>query len=112
MASILIMPKTLDKLYEEYGFRDSKEVYTNGSELIQMYRVKQWFELNRYDEAIEKQIPKKPRKAETIYGVDGCGETTNKLVLYTCPVCDEPIHVGRGCSNNDCLQRIDWSEEE
>lgn len=63
-------------------------------------------------EAIEKQIPKKPRKTETVYGVDGCGEVTNKLVLYTCPVCDEPIHVGRGCSNNDCLQRIDWSDED
>lgn len=63
-------------------------------------------------EAMEKQIPKKPRKTETIYGVDGCGETTNKLVLYTCPICDEPIHVGRGCSNNECRQAIDWSDED
>lgn len=62
--------------------------------------------------AIDKQTTKKPRKTETIYGVDGCGEVTNKLVLYTCPVCDEPIHVGRGCSNNECLQKIDWSDEE
>lgn len=60
-------------------------------------------------ETIDKQIPKRPRKIETIYGIDGCGEITNKLVLYTCPVCDEPIHVGRGCSNNECLQKIDWS---
>lgn len=62
-------------------------------------------------EALEKHIPKTPRKTETVYGVDGCGEVTNKLVLYTCPICDEPIQVGRGCSNNDCLQRIDWSDE-
>lgn len=63
-------------------------------------------------EAIEKQMPKKPQKTETVYGVDGCGEATNKLVLYTCPVCDEPIHVGRACSNNDCRQAIDWSPEK
>lgn len=62
--------------------------------------------------ALVKQIPKTPRKTETVYGVDGCGEVTNKLVLYTCPVCDEPIHVGRGCSNNKCRQAIDWSDED
>lgn len=62
-------------------------------------------------ECINKQIYKKPRKTETIYGVDGCGEVTNKLILYTCPACDEPIHVGRGCSNNECRQAIDWGKD-
>lgn len=37
-------PKTFDEFADFYGFKDSKEVYTNGSELIPVFRVKQWLE--------------------------------------------------------------------
>ena len=39
-------PETFEKFAEEYGFKDDKEVYTNGSDLIPIFRVKQWFEHN------------------------------------------------------------------
>lgn len=71
-----------------------------------------WEAKEMLGQLVERHTPKKPKKTETVYGVDGCGETTNKLILFTCPVCDEPIHVGRGCSNNDCRQAIDWSPEK
>ena len=35
-------PETFEQFAREYGFKDSKEVYTNGSDLIQVFRVKQW----------------------------------------------------------------------
>lgn len=105
---------TYEQLYEYYSTLRDKRVLT----------AKLCCEEARFDaearvemvdmilDAIDKQIAVKPRKTETIYGVDGCGEVTNKLVLYTCPICDEPIHVGRGCSNNNCRQTIDWSPEK
>jgi len=35
-------PETFEQFAKEYGFKDDKEVYTNGSDLIQIFRVKQW----------------------------------------------------------------------
>lgn len=40
----MIFPKTLDEFIKEYSFIDEKEIYTNGSELIQVFRIKQWEE--------------------------------------------------------------------
>ncbi len=37
-------PSTFDEFAKDYGFKDKNEVYTNGSELIPVFRVKQWLE--------------------------------------------------------------------
>lgn len=37
-------PNTFDEFVKSYGFKDNKEVYTNGSELIPVFRVKQWLD--------------------------------------------------------------------
>lgn len=37
-------PSTFDEFAEDYGFKDKDEIYTNGSELIPVFRVKQWLE--------------------------------------------------------------------
>ena len=37
-------PSTFDEFAKDYGFKDEDEVYTNGSELIPVFRVKQWLE--------------------------------------------------------------------
>lgn len=37
-------PDTFDEFAKDYGFKDKDEVYTNGSELIPVFRVKQWLE--------------------------------------------------------------------
>ena len=37
-------PETFEEFAKEYGFKDNKEVYTNGSDLIPIFRVKQWLE--------------------------------------------------------------------
>ena len=55
MSDTLNMPKDFGKLCEQYAFHDIKEIYTNGSELIQTYRVEQWIEKNGIKEAMEKQ---------------------------------------------------------
>jgi hypothetical protein len=41
---VMQFPRTLDEFIKEYSFTDNKEVYTNGSELIQVFRIKQWEE--------------------------------------------------------------------
>lgn len=52
---------------------------------------------------IEKQIREKPLR---YIDLDRVGYSA------WCPVCEGPVERGKGCSNNDCRQAIDWSEEE
>lgn len=37
-------PDTLDEFIKQYSFIDEEQIYTNGSELIHTFRVKQWEE--------------------------------------------------------------------
>ncbi len=41
MGEMMSFPKTFKKFIEYYQFIDKKEIYTNGSELIQSFRVMQ-----------------------------------------------------------------------
>lgn len=44
MSDCMEFPKTFDEFVDDYGFKDSKEVYSNGIDLIPVFRVKQWLE--------------------------------------------------------------------
>ena len=48
--------------------------------------------------ALEKQIPKKPK-------------TDDRYVMYICPCCNDFIKVNHNYCTN-CGQAIDWSDEE
>lgn len=60
MDSMMEFPKTPLEFVESYKFKDSDEIYTNGSELIQVFRVKQMLE-HYYEPLKEKATPKNPR---------------------------------------------------
>ena len=61
-------PETFEEFAKEYGFKDDKEVYTNGSDLIQIFRVKQWLEHDN-----------KLRRIETDTAYE-CGKHANKWI--------------------------------
>ena len=42
MGDIMTFPETFDEFAELYKIIDKEEVYTNGIELIPIFRVKQW----------------------------------------------------------------------
>ena len=49
-------PNTFDEFVESYGFKDNEEVYTNGSELIPVFRVKQWLDhIEPCEDAVSRQ---------------------------------------------------------
>ena len=55
MSEQMEFPETFEKFAKEYGFKDDKEVYTNGSDLISIFRVKQWLEhINKPTQMIDK----------------------------------------------------------
>lgn len=43
-GDIMTFPKTIDEFMERYKITDTEHVYTNGAELIPIFRMKQWFE--------------------------------------------------------------------
>lgn len=61
-------PETFEKFAKEYGFKDDKEVYTNGLDLIPIFRVKQWLEHDNKLRTIE---------TDTAYE---CGKYANKWI--------------------------------
>lgn len=44
MSECMQFPDTWEEFEQAYGFEDKKEIYTNGSRLIQSFRVKQWLD--------------------------------------------------------------------
>jgi len=44
MADKMTFPKTIQEFIKSHSFKDSDEVYTNGSQLIQVFRVEQALE--------------------------------------------------------------------
>lgn len=95
MSEQMEFPETFERFAEEYGFKDKKEVYTNCSDLIQVYRVKQWIEhdknktLNKIRAEIEdKRINKESEVKEVVVSnertMSACKdvfESVNKLRL-------------------------------
>ena len=50
-------PKSWEEFLEYYSFLDSKEVYTNGSKLIPVFRVEQMVE-NYWEKEVKQANPK------------------------------------------------------
>ena len=44
MAEMMTFPDTAEEFMEQYKIVDSDHVYTNGTELVPIFRMKQWFE--------------------------------------------------------------------
>lgn len=53
-------PKTFEEFIKQYSFFDKQQIYTNGSELIQVFRIKQW------EEHKEKENQKLKERLERI----------------------------------------------
>ena len=42
MCDCMIFPDTVEEFIERYKVKDDKEIYTNGVDLIPVFRIKQW----------------------------------------------------------------------
>ena len=54
MGEQMMFPNTIEEFIDDYKFIDKEKVYTNGSELIQVYRIKQC--LDYYNDKKDKEI--------------------------------------------------------
>ena len=73
MVDKMEFPNTMEEFIESFSFKDSEEVYTNGVELIPVFRVEQGFE------HYAKQIRAK--------AIDEFAEKCiTELIQYDCPL--------------------------
>ena len=60
MSEEMKFPDTLDEFIKQYSFIDEEQIYTNGSELIQTFRIKQWEEHKKQEnQSLKKQLEEK-----------------------------------------------------
>lgn len=76
MNNQMEFPETFEDFAKEYGFKDSEEIYTNGAELISVFRVKQWIE---HEMSVEQY---RQRMMQAFHNAD-CDELIAVCVLPT-----------------------------
>lgn len=75
MDNIMQFPETFKEFAKSYGFKDSKEIYTNGSELIPVFRVEQWLEHARAERTCRAiSCRDYPDWGSVAYTCSECGE--------------------------------------
>ena len=85
------------KNLDMFRFVDKEEIYTNGSDLIQVFRVEQIIEAMKLQELVDRATPKKLYYPE----------------LYpsaSCPICKSNLGDNKFC--RECGQAIDWNDYE
>ena len=61
-------PKTFEEFIKQYSFFDKQQIYTNGSELIQVFRIKQWEEhKEKENQELKKQLEEKQNPFKGIF---------------------------------------------
>lgn len=50
MGDMMAFPATVEEFMEQYKMTDTEHVYSNGTEYIPIYRMKQWFEHCRHQQ--------------------------------------------------------------
>lgn len=44
MADMMTFPDTVEEFMEQYKMVDTEHIYSNGTEFVPIFRMKQWFE--------------------------------------------------------------------
>lgn len=98
MCDAMNFPDTVDEFMETYKIVDSEQVYTNGAELVPIFRMRQWF-----DHVQPVQERKKGRWETADDGVIYCSccedfwdsslERIIKIRFEYCPYCGAHMEV-------------------
>ena len=49
MGDVMTFPASVEEFMEQYKITDTEHVYSNGTEFVPIYRMKQWFEHINYN---------------------------------------------------------------
>ena len=89
MSDMMTFPATVEEFMEQYKIVDDEKVYTNGSELIPIFRMMQWFEHVSATDTISRQAAIETFKdcAENGMSIDGIVDALEQLPLAQTEQC-------------------------
>lgn len=82
MADMMTFPDTVEEFMEEYKLVDTEQVYTNGTELIPIFRMKQWFEHEKAQLSKEGATSDLISRTETVERLRGVLDVTVPITDY------------------------------
>ena len=81
MGDMITFPTSVEEFMEQYKMTDTKHVYSNGTEYVPIYRMKQWFEHCRNQQLPSADVaPVRHGRWEKQSGLYSCSECG-----MTCP---------------------------
>ena len=102
MSDKMEFPKTMRKFIDNYSFKDSEEVYTNGAELVSVFRVEQ--ALEHYEKEIRnKALDDFEEKLKAEY--KPCEKTDEEIYKKVCIRIEEIAERLKAGGENDNLRR-------
>ena len=68
MGDMMTFPASVEKFMEQYKMTDTEHVYSNGTEYVPIYRMKQWFEhcRNQWSGGVEDRPGMVEKKGEPV----------------------------------------------
>ena len=102
MNTTMNFPNTFDEFAKDYGFKDKEGIYTNGSELITVFRVKQWLE------HISSVTPQEPILGKIRKSIKALGED---MRICQKSITDEKVLIGFNMAAALCNKHLAESEE-
>ena len=96
MGEMMTFPASVEEFMEQYKMTDTEHVYSNGTEYVPIYRMKQWFEHVNYNGGSDVRhgrwidaCPDIEPNPMFMYGIcSECGfEQGISKYLKWCPVC-------------------------
>ena len=101
MGEIMQFPETVEEFMQQYKITDTQQVYTNGTELVPIFRMKQWFEAHK-----QRWIPCSERLPDS-------DEVWGKYIVvyrYSCPSIWDDISENVSVTVADyCHEQKVWS---
>lgn len=86
-GEVMQFPDTVEEFMEKYKIVDTEQIYTNGMEMVPIFRMRQWFEHIGnvkpiiHGEWVDKKV------------------VSFVQVIATCSVCDKTVSVGWNTMN-------------
>ena len=89
MSEAMTFPDTVEEFMDSYKIVDTEQVYTNGTEMVSIYRMRQWFQ-HEPERKKGKWLPEN-RTMDAFWVCSVCGfpsEAHAANILYNfCPHC-------------------------
>ena len=104
MSDMMTFPASVDEFMEQYKMTDTEHVYSNGTEYVPIYRMKQWFEHCRHQQfPVANVAPVRHGRWQTHYRsgtpvadgyVSTCCDMWNNRKSNYCPNCGAKMDGG------------------